>query len=266
MSLDYASRDYNRVQYAGAANLNKRIGIYRFNSNPENWYDWVFARLPLGERSRVLECGCGNGNLWVRNLAAIPAGTELTLADQSEAMLADCRANLGEAASRFRFLRFDIANPPDDLGAFSLIVANHVLYHIADLDRALAGLGRLLSPDGAFAASTIGLGDNQELGELLHGYSPAIEFDHAKVAARFGLENGRAILESHFRDVELLEYPNRLEITDAGAIFDYAMSLYGIDAAVPDKDDFRAYLDRALAAAGGTYIVTKRTGLFLAAK
>lgn len=262
--MDYASRDYNRIQYSGAAKLAKRIAIYRFNSNPENWYDWVFARLGLEAGDRVLECGCGDGSLWKRNLAAIPAEAEITLSDQGESMLADCRAKLGEAAGRFRFLRLDLQDLPSGLGPFSLVVANHVLYHVAELDGALARVSGMLAPEGRFVASTIGRDDNRELGELLKAYSPAIEFDHAKVAAAFGLENGGEILGRQFGEVELIEYPNRLEIRDAGAIFDYAMSLNGIEAAVPDAEDFRAYLEGELAAAGGAFMVTKRTGLFLA--
>jgi ubiquinone/menaquinone biosynthesis C-methylase UbiE len=262
--MDYTSESYNRTQYAGSGNLDKRISIYRFNTNPENWYDWVFRRLDLRPGERALECASGNGALWKRNIERIPVGAEVTLSDLNEAMLGDCRANLAEAGGRFRFARLDLQALPAGLGPFSLVIANHVLYHLADLSGALSGIARALEPGGRFVATTIGREDNKELGELLRAYSPAIEFDHAKVAANFGLENGGEILSRHFGKVELFEYENRLEIADAGAIFDYAMSLNGIDAAVSDKDDFRAFLERVVTGSGGRYIVTKKTGLFLA--
>lgn len=267
--MDYRDKSYNLSQYADSRNLCKRISIYRYNTNPRNWFEWLFDQMPFRGSDKIIELGCGNGSLWARNAARIPAGAEITLTDLNENMLRDCERSLREAApmgteGRFRFGLADlsaIAYPP---ASFTMAVANHVLYHVPDLDRALSGIVAVLSPGGALVASTIGIEDNKELAEVFAGYSSSLAYDPARIAAAFGLENGRAILERHFSRVERRDFENSLSIDDPRPVLDYALSVSGAAGAIADQTAFLAYVRERMERSGGRLVVTKRTGVFVA--
>lgn len=47
-----------KEQYRTSSNLEKRIRIHDYSTNPQKWMDWVYERLELKENDRVLELGC----------------------------------------------------------------------------------------------------------------------------------------------------------------------------------------------------------------
>lgn len=76
-------------QYRTPANLGLRQSLHdRFSTNPLGWHRWMFDRLQLPPRCRVLEIGCGAGALWQTNRARVPAGWHVVLSDFSSGMLA----------------------------------------------------------------------------------------------------------------------------------------------------------------------------------
>ena len=55
-------------QYRDSGNLKARIALHsRFSTNPYGWFRWVFDHLDLPPQNRLLELGCGAGDLWVEN-------------------------------------------------------------------------------------------------------------------------------------------------------------------------------------------------------
>jgi len=145
-------RRANTEQYRTPANLNARIRLHRrFSTNPRLWNLWVFDRLLESrppDTAQVLELGCGPGNLWRENLDRLPPGWRITLADFSPGMLADARRDLPGRA--FQFEQLDAQALPHGVAQFNLVIANHMLYHVADRHSALAHIRRILKPDGRF--------------------------------------------------------------------------------------------------------------------
>ena len=75
-------------QYQDAGNLNARIRLHiEFSTNKYGWFPWVFDRYDLPEKCRILELGCGPGDLWGENMHRISPGWEITLSDFSPGML-----------------------------------------------------------------------------------------------------------------------------------------------------------------------------------
>src|SRR5206468_12793181 len=75
-------------QYATGENLRARIELHRrFSTNPQPWQRWVFDRLVVHDDARVLEVGCGVGELWRENAERIPAGWHVTLTDRKSTRL-----------------------------------------------------------------------------------------------------------------------------------------------------------------------------------
>ena len=52
-------------QYKNASNLDIRIGLHqKYSQNPQPWFEWIYEQLNLKEKDKVLELGCGTGELW----------------------------------------------------------------------------------------------------------------------------------------------------------------------------------------------------------
>jgi demethylmenaquinone methyltransferase/2-methoxy-6-polyprenyl-1,4-benzoquinol methylase len=101
------------------------------------------ARAVRGSDGRVLDLGCGTGDL-VREI-----GLERTIGvDVSERMLRRARARMGRAARLVRGSAFSL---PFADGSFGGAVSAFVLRNLDDLDGALAELARVVRPGGSIA-------------------------------------------------------------------------------------------------------------------
>src|SRR5262249_14678806 len=235
------------MQYRDDTNLNARSALHeRFSVNPVGLQRWVFDQLDLPARARILEVGCGPGNLWVANLARIPEGWRIVLSDFSPGMVeVACRRLSGR---RFAFEVAEAEAIPHRAGTFDAVIPHHLLYHASNRCRCFAECGGVLKPEGVLYAVTNGLGHMREIDGLLaaRGVGEA----GARHSRAFGLETGSDQLRSSFGKVELRRYEDRLEVTDPDAIVAYVLSM-SVGRLV-DADDLRREI--------GT--VVERDGLF----
>jgi len=246
------------MQYRDDTNLNARSALHeRFSVNPVGLQRWVFDQLDLPARARILEVGCGPGNLWVPNLTRIPEGWQIVLSDFSPGMVQAARRRL--TSRRFAFEVAEAEAVPHGAGTFDAVIANHMLYHVSNRRRAIAEFGEVLKPGGALYAVTNGLGHMREIDDLLaaRGVGEA----GARHSRAFGLETGGDQLRSSFGKVELRHYEDRLEVTDPGAIIAYVLSMsvgHPVDAGELRRE-IGAVIER-----DGRFVVSKATGMFVA--
>jgi len=264
-------------QYASDANLNARIALHqRFSTNPQGWYAWYFGQLDLPPRARLLEVGCGPGKLWQENLTRLPAEWDITLSDLSLGMLRSAERNLAPVAARFTFRVLDVQLLPYENGHFDAVLANHMLYHVPNLRRALLEIHRVLKPGGRLYAATNGeqhMAALDALGmEVAARLGITLEEGFISRNRRFSLENGAAHLREFFPSVERRDYPDALEVTEARPLAAYLLSttsaLTRLDAAFRQQMETRllALVRQELDARGGVLRVEKSTGLFIARK
>ena len=160
-------------QYRDSSNLEIRIRLHeRYSVNQETWFSWLFRQYHLENGMKVLEVGCGNGELWKKNAAAIPDAS-ITLSDISEGMVNDAKENL-EHVANMRYACFDVEDIPYDDATFDVVIANHVLFYIKDLPAALNEIYRVLKPEGVFYASSYGQKHMHEITDLVKEFDTRI--------------------------------------------------------------------------------------------
>jgi SAM-dependent methyltransferase len=173
-------------EYASEERLRARNAIYRDLLEGENAEDQIFAAVAAASPRRVLDIGCGTGELAER--IATELGADVVAADQSGRMVNLAR-ELGLDARIA-----DIQALPFLDGEFDCVVAGWVLYHVQDRNRAISEVARVLRPGGRFVAATMGVDNFAEVWQLLgEDWARTISFDR---------ENGAAQLEPYFERIE----------------------------------------------------------------
>ncbi|NLG25018.1 MAG: class I SAM-dependent methyltransferase [Clostridiales bacterium] len=251
-------------QYASDENLNKRIRLYREHStSPVDFVAWLFERYRFAENDRILEMGCGNARQWEGRLGRLPAGCALVLTDLSIGMV-DAAWRKFHAHPGVIALRADIQELPFPSGSFDAAIANHMLYHVPDLDAALAEVRRVLKPGGRFYAATNGDGMRRYLHGSLRAFNPALgAFD---AVSPFSMENGRELLLRHFSAVEQFDFDDSLRVTQTQDLIDWIESTVAISAIGDgDLEGLFEYFE-AIRLRDGAIHIPKEVGLFVAAK
>jgi ubiquinone/menaquinone biosynthesis C-methylase UbiE len=254
-------------QYLNASRLQTRIHLYdRFSTNPQGWHRWIFDQLGQEENVHLLELGCGDGTLWVRNAERIPQSWRITLTDQSEGMVEEARARL-KGLSQFKFLTVDAQDIPFHDGQFDRVIANNMLYHVPDIPQAVREIHRVLRDGGKLYASTMSCRHLQEVEQVGRSFDPELEVLD-RVIERFHLDNGAELVSACFGKVERMDYVDSLWVTEAEPLIEYMTSTpmnarSRIQGTVMDR--FRTYVGQLLEGEGGL-AVTKENGLLIGRK
>ncbi|MHB1833968.1 MAG: class I SAM-dependent methyltransferase [Solirubrobacteraceae bacterium] len=161
-----------------------------------------FALANVRAGDRVLDLGCGEGDLTARLASAVRPQPETAASivgvDVAQAALRRARARHPEL--RFERTEIDDALPFDD-GAFDVVWSSEVIEHVADTGQWLSEVRRVLVPGGRLLLTTpshgrlrVALGGierfSEPLGDHLHLYTARSlrellrEFDFGEVRVR----------------------------------------------------------------------------------
>ena len=254
-----------KEQYNTADNLTARARLHeQFSTNKVDWLIWLFEQFDFSPDAKIIEFGCGPAWLWAKNLAHLSPGWDITLTDFSPGMVAESQRNLAASTHPFKFEVIDIQSIPYEDARFDAAVANHMLYHVPDLRKALSELRRILKPNGKLYTATNGEHHLREIFELLDRFDPDINYWEGFSASQsFQLDNGVHILSEFFSYVELRRQENALEVTQVEPLVAYMLSGRGRSEIVGDKlTALHEFLQRELDQHGCIHI-TKDAGLLI---
>ena len=173
-----------------------------------------------------------------RSGSCTPASDVIAL-DQSERMVELTRARGVDARVG------DVQALPFADGEFDVAVANFMLYHVPDVQRALGELGRVLRPNGTLVAATNGVRQLAELWEL-------VGRDLSDRSKLFMRETGEEFLKRDFAHVRCIPLDGTVELT-ADDMRAYIASSVAHKSAVDAVPDFE-----------GTRVVTTSSAVFVA--
>lgn len=261
-------------QYLDSSNLEKRIRIHDYSTATEDWMEWVFHKMDLKSGMTILELGCGNGLLWLKNIHKLPQGIHLVLTDRSEGMLTETKENikpyqalLDERNVTIEYQIMDANDLSLKLQTYDAVIANHMLYHVKNRDASLQTIAKALKPNGAFFCSTVGNTHMKEMHELVANFDARIEMPSMRFSHTFQLENATKQLEKHFSAIERHDHENDLIVDNADVIYDYIDSYPGNAHFIllQRGDDLREMLQSKLEKEGAIFI-HKSTGMFICRK
>ena len=219
-----------RAQYLTEENLETRRSVWHPTADGRDPTAEALAAIVAEQPLRVLEVGPGLGGFAARVAAALP-GVRITAIDQSPRFVELTRARGVDAREG------DVQDLPFGDEAFDVVAALWMLYHVPDIDRALAEVRRVLRPGGLFVAVTNG---DAHLADLRaeSGGTPEV--------TRFSTQNGEDQLRAHFRDVRRTDLQPRAVFADSSVAEAYLASS-GEDIAwqVPVFHEPRAYAGEA---------------------
>jgi ubiquinone/menaquinone biosynthesis C-methylase UbiE len=212
----------------------------------------------------LLDLGCGPGELWVSQRKNLPENCQVILCDFSTGMVKTAASNLpGETP--FSFSAGDAQAIPLRDQSCDLVTANHMLYHVPNIDLAVREIKRVLKKGGRLVAATNGEAHLKELYELVRSFIPG--YTHETAGKRFGLETGAAYLRPYFDEVEVKIYPDNLWVTEVQPLMDYIDSMWSIwgleELRKQLEEKFQERIQAEIQKKGG-FFIQKSGGVFLA--
>ncbi|HEY8028692.1 MAG TPA: class I SAM-dependent methyltransferase [Gaiellaceae bacterium] len=192
------------AEYADDARLRRRAAAYTGAGTVVDARVAIVSAVAAARPSRVLEVGCGWGELAQRIADAV--GVEVTATDLSPHMVELARAaGIAATVEDVQSLSF-----PDE--TFDVVVAAWMLYHVPDRDRAVSEIVRVLRPGGRLVATTNSIFHLHELRELVGSGRSSIAFSR---------ESGNELLARHFERVEREDIDGELEFVDRREVEEY---------------------------------------------
>ncbi|GAB4345813.1 MAG: hypothetical protein Kow00117_23160 [Phototrophicales bacterium] len=213
-----------RQQYATDKNLKIRQAIHEKYTHPRiDFPEWVLQAIEWRGDERVLDVGCASGTYYTP-LKAHWATIEYHGVDFSPGMLAAHPAEKNLSLADAQFL-------PYADNTFDVVMANHMLYHVPDIDEAIVEFRRVLKPNGVLIAATNSLQSMPELqvlmrrAVLLLAQAGSSQIQPPQPASdRFALENGTRQLARHFYAVMRHDLPSKLIFPEIEPIMNYLES------------------------------------------
>jgi ubiquinone/menaquinone biosynthesis C-methylase UbiE len=198
-------REAVRREYSSDAGLATRAVAFQSHRVGPDARDVAFDLVARVPRTRVLEVGPGRGEFTQRVRDSL--GCTVVGVDIARVMVDHTRARGIDAVVA------DVRDLPWRDETFDCVIANWVLYHVDDIDRALAECVRILRRGGDLVAATT---SDHNLAELWESLGEA-----ATPGRRFTRENGAAALARHFDSTEQHDVEAEVVFPDAGAVRAY---------------------------------------------
>lgn len=248
--------------YRNSENLSIRIELHsRFSKDKHGWFAWLLSQIPVKKVENILEIGCGNGELWKSIDAEQLNDKEIILSDISAGMIQDAMNNLKEY--KFKYSVFDCEEIPFSSSKFDMIIANHMLFYVKDITRALNEVCRVLKSNGEFYCSTYGKNHMKEISDLTKAFDERINLSEIELYKIFGVENGENILREHFEEVLYKKYDDFLEIDDGELLCEYIFSCHGNQNEILSgrKEEFKEFIKNEVRKR--RMIISKDAGVFI---
>lgn len=216
----------------------------------------------------LLDVGCGPG-AFGRHLRAHGHTGRLAGLDQSAAMIA--AATAASAGMEIDWHVGKVDHLPFPNGAFDIISARHMLYHVADIPAALRELARVVGPNGTVFATTNSRENLPLIGALENDLAAHFGLSvPPESSVMFNTSDAPGMLGAVYPVVKERVLSNALVFTEAEPIVAYVLTMMVVQQTA-DRPELYAALHRwlheettrRLATMGGIWRDPKDVGLYV---
>jgi SAM-dependent methyltransferase len=262
--------------YADERGMLLRKKIHDEYSVPQvDMADWVLQRFEWQGGEKVLDIGSGSG-IYVPALQSRIPLKQYTAGDFSFGMMNALQSHFPSMQVSSSVMDVEALPFPDE--TFDVVLANYVLHHVEDLDKAVQEIRRVLrKPTGILIAATNSEYTMPEFNTLMQRavrllrQSPNQELQENEQANRFSLESGSIFLARYFKAVARHDIPSAFVFREIHPIIDYVESNRPFyESLLPEKvywEDFMAIMSdqvRRLVEHFGELVVNKLSGVIIA--
>ncbi|RMG83689.1 MAG: class I SAM-dependent methyltransferase [Chloroflexi bacterium] len=217
--------DAVRKQYENDELLRTRQEIHEQYTQPKiDFIQWALTCIPWQGSERVLDVGSGTGSYHKALQMRYPDIRYFGI-DNSWGMLQKHPAN------GYRMVNGDAHKLPYADNSFDIVMANHMMYHLTDIDTAIREFKRVLKPEGLLMVATNSLHNMPEFQVLMRRaivlltrLSPSQIRPPAPASDLFALENGTRHLSRYFQGVVRYDLPTALVFDDVEPALRYLES------------------------------------------
>jgi len=230
--------DLVRKHYSTDDHLRVRQEIHDAYTVPDRSFaDWVLDRIPWHGGERILDVGCGNGlyysKLKKRGIEFDYYGLDL---------MSSMAAHHPLKGNNSRLLLADAEQLPFPAHSFDIVMANHMLHHVENIEAALLEFRRILAPGGLVVIATNSMATMPELQVLMRRAIVLLTRTGAATVRapemptdRFALENGIRLLSRQFYSIVRHDLPSALVFPEVDPAMDYLESTRDLrESALPD--------------------------------
>jgi SAM-dependent methyltransferase len=231
---------------------------------------WVLERAGLSGKESILDVGTGSGSYFNVMQQDYPSITYVGV-DTSLGLLRFHSATSTVSVGDAECLPF--AN-----GVFDVVMANHMLFHVPDIDKAIADFRRVLKPDGMIIAAT---NSNQTMPEFQALFRRALLLLSQQVRPNspyllpphetFTLESGVRKLSKQFHVVVRHDLPSALIFSEVEPVMKYLDSLRNLrEPSLPPDVTWEALMEamhdqiQRVVTLHGELVVSKLSGVLIA--
>lgn len=216
---------YLNYQYADSEKLRIRQEAHRlYSERTDNFMEWVLDQLDPQPGERIADVGSGHG---IYHPFLARRGVGIVAVDASLGMLNEATANARRDGLPVLAVRASAENLPLADGCCDRLMANHMLYHVADKIAALCEMGRVVKPGGRLLITT-NRADNGARMTQLHAEAAAelgLQADNRSPIADFTVESGEPLVRSVFPNAKLVIRDDAFLFPTADAFLAYYASM-----------------------------------------
>jgi ubiquinone/menaquinone biosynthesis C-methylase UbiE len=266
----HTDAEFLRHQYDDAEKLRIRMASHELYSESTGRFpEWLLGHVAATAVDRLLDVGCGPG---AYHPALAAAAVRITACDSSGGMARDAAMQAANERLDVTAVRAGAETLPYADGAFDVVMANHMLYHVPDIGRALGEAWRVLRPGGRAVFATNAADHSAPLHALHRRAARSLGYEPSRSdAVRFTLDD-LALVRSVFPSARVCLRDDAFLFPDAESAVRYYAS-YIVDAIEdrPADGSHRAPLAERVGASiveivrsEGVFRVPKAAGCFVA--
>jgi len=207
--------------YKDPLQIEKRGAIYEYTYPHYIIEDEVIDLLGLIGDKSLLDVGCGGGRMLLKAAERYP-DAKLVGVDISPGMYAFAEEVARKEGMHITFQESDIMNLPYDDNSFDRVSCMHMLYHVPDIERAVAELSRVVSSNGVVVITANSIKSKPALRMLKQEAAKLMNVDEIpEMDIRFNVDDGHSVLSSQFQHLERKLYISTLRLTETRPYVDY---------------------------------------------